>query len=1181
MLLFDEEEKELDELSALIMQELVRFQDIFAPYTNEAPAQNLSEEWRKHNFTMIAFRSRRMSILMRCPWMEDYWVEQQLAELLENVKALYGKEAIDPDVLSDALDSLRAVADGSISDERFLSLLPRRLRRKARRRPRQEFSPVLASLLSGVAEVWFARSETKRASKILHYLVEVSQVRNAGDPEKHGELVAFVLSRLVERDWEAAASVCDSEASYFVDREDDAAGDYLWFRAGIKNHQQNIPAAKIGYAQCYQLRRKLYGEKDWYTSLARFRWAILSMSSENAEEHLPFFIRFVHDIRDGSITGPDQRMLHHEEGSALYYILLYQNKIHIDHEFMTYWRLFEELCKEYNETSSEALLKLRLCYNLLGQYYFLTGNFLQAEQAFLEALNAPFPDETEEIITEAQIASSLLMIYHAENDLAAALPLLERLLELVGEGDLSLTEQDRYRIWGLQASILMQMYATIEEDVVREIKSRLDKMERALQNDFSAALSYRGEHAAFAVTSILLLLNQECLNCEERRRYEWILHTIHDQCAPTLERAQTGIVELLLSILALDRGDQSAESYILDSIMKTERSWLPEITQSSVYLTAATILIQNGKMDKARSFICRSLEKISNVWQSDLRYLNDQRLVQVLESAQLQFLICYSRMRMLLLEDKELYELVLRYKALASLAGKERNRILLTGAVDPAAAKRMRAVQDRLALIMSGALFQEDMDEEKVDKELFKLRKLEAQYGAMLPQTDRFVTISLDALVGILPEHAIVIEYYYCSDGFETDLSAEDADPTVFDVFVLKKEARATSLRRFVIHGADQILDDAVEFLDIFLDESSGRLTLSQMDRKEFLRSSLYERLIQPLIAELPASGTIYLAPDGELINLPFELLCDEDDRRFGDRYVLVRMECARDFLFGGDNGAGKGALVLGDPKYRLREQRNAEEPPLDGPSARRLVSLRTEDIRPLPFSGVEAELIGQICGVPWYTGAEATRARLLESRDLGMLHLATHGFYDREEQTHSIYSASLLLAGAKDWVETGREDPICGSGLVSADEISRLDLHGLELATLSACLSGMNENVTAKGFQGLIGGLSAAGARYVVSSQWYAADLASMLLMTEFYKNYHELRQSPPEALDHAKEYVRTATVGDLEACGWFDALLRRFDPDSEAAISVRNIRSKGRSYLPFAKEVYWAGFTCSRCNQ
>ena len=133
------------------------------------------------------------------------------------------------------------------------------------------------------------------------------------------------------------------------------------------------------------------------------------------------------------------------------------------------------------------------------------------------------------------------------------------------------------------------------------------------------------------------------------------------------------------------------------------------------------------------------------------------------------------------------------------------------------------------------------------------------------------------------------------------------------------------------------------------------------------------------------------------------------------------------------------------------------------------------------------------------------------------LMHIATHGFYfsPKEDVTPSffnslhsytkkdysmLYSGLLFAGGNNAWagkeIEEGVED-----GILTADEISRLDLSANKLIVLSACNTGLGDIDNVDGAFGLQRGLKRAGAKTVLMSLWKVPDKETIDLMRMFYK--------------------------------------------------------------------------------
>jgi len=160
-------------------------------------------------------------------------------------------------------------------------------------------------------------------------------------------------------------------------------------------------------------------------------------------------------------------------------------------------------------------------------------------------------------------------------------------------------------------------------------------------------------------------------------------------------------------------------------------------------------------------------------------------------------------------------------------------------------------------------------------------------------------------------------------------------------------------------------------------------------------------------------------------------------------------------------------------------------------------------------------------------------------------LHLATHGFFappalesvlvpdaqsglgrlaqgpDRRPGRklalfHPGLLSGLALAGANRQPQAGEDD-----GILTAAEVAAMNLHGVELAVLSACETGLGEVAGGEGVLGLQRAFQVSGTRTVVASLWKVPDSATRDLMERFYENLWDRKMDKLEALRQAQLYV------------------------------------------------------------
>ena len=164
--------------------------------------------------------------------------------------------------------------------------------------------------------------------------------------------------------------------------------------------------------------------------------------------------------------------------------------------------------------------------------------------------------------------------------------------------------------------------------------------------------------------------------------------------------------------------------------------------------------------------------------------------------------------------------------------------------------------------------------------------------------------------------------------------------------------------------------------------------------------------------------------------------------------------------------------------------------------------------------------------------GKKATKKSILEldgRETLFVLHLATHGFFfpniEKElpkdmnmlisednisfSYNKNIYKASedpmfrsgLIFAGANKYWGKESENTVNDNGILTASEISNLDLSSCELVVMSACDTGLGDIKGSEGVFGLQRAFKMAGVKNIIMSLWKVPDKQTAELFEEFYR--------------------------------------------------------------------------------
>ncbi|MBI1923045.1 tetratricopeptide repeat protein [Candidatus Poribacteria bacterium] len=319
----------------------------------------------------------------------------------------------------------------------------------------------------------------------------------------------------------------------------------------------------------------------------------------------------------------------------------------------------------------------------------------------------------------------------------------------------------------------------------------------------------------------------------------------------------------------------------------------------------------------------------------------------------------------------------------------------------------------------------------------------------------------------------------------------------------------------------------------------------------------LYEALIRPAQAQVNQAQRILLCPDGPLHTTPFAALVSQTEpllRYFVEEKPLHTIFSMTVYAETRKGGSGRTRetrntkrfprlLAFGDPIY-TREQAEAMQrqkpllmaqgredappPPILGEIATgkeatqsdpEIVYLRGRGLKlnPLPGTRKEVEGIARLFGKSARTklGQEATEtAAKRESQDADLLHFACHGWLDEQMGL----SSALALSQPEALGLEAKEDD---NGLLQAWEILEQVRLKADLVVLSACQTGLGQEVRGEGLIGLTRAFLYAGANSVVASLWEVSDASTAALMRAFYQHLRK-GASKDVALQKAMATVR-----------------------------------------------------------
>ena len=316
--------------------------------------------------------------------------------------------------------------------------------------------------------------------------------------------------------------------------------------------------------------------------------------------------------------------------------------------------------------------------------------------------------------------------------------------------------------------------------------------------------------------------------------------------------------------------------------------------------------------------------------------------------------------------------------------------------------------------------------------------------------------------------------------------------------------------------------------IEICEDGEGGDLAVSESARE------LRARVFDPLLVAIGSRRRLIIAPDGQLNILPFEALPLDDERYVIDEFSISYVSSGRDLLRWGirSDRTASEPVVVANPDFDLAEteQRQSQLRDSGSLSDRVQSEFRSATIArfsPLPGTGAEALSVSKIVDAQTvWLGQEALDRSVKQVRSPRFLHIATHGLFFKDRRFdpgqdsdtgmrsmraemgelsvagmgNPLLRSCLALAGANSWLNERPLPPEAEDGVLTAEEVTGMDLTDTDLAVLSACETGLGDIRTGEGVYGLRRAFVLAGARTLVMSLWKVPDKETQELMEDFY---------------------------------------------------------------------------------
>ena len=418
------------------------------------------------------------------------------------------------------------------------------------------------------------------------------------------------------------------------------------------------------------------------------------------------------------------------------------------------------------------------------------------------------------------------------------------------------------------------------------------------------------------------------------------------------------------------------------------------------------------------------------------------------------------------------------------------------------------------------------------------LEKIVTKSSAIFRETKQQQSITWDSIQQYLNPDEVAIEYF---------IAPLNEDSTMYCALLLRHDSQYPELIP---------LCEEKELVNCLSQNRTNDIYTFDTNSK-----TIFNLIWDKILPQIHEGETIYFSPAGLLHQIAIENIPYDQTHTMSDVYTMVRLSSTREIVKKDKSIKHHTATIYGgifydvDKTSLLAESRNYDTEDMFAYRSISSTLPNRGSVLYLPGTKKEAESIHSLLNSnnitsTLYTASKANEEsfKSLSGKHRNILHIGTHGFYwedstarkqdyfsqriqlqmlgDNQLQKPSIdplTRCGLLFAGSNIALSGHSNDLPEGvqDGILTAKEISLMDLRDADLVVLSACETAKGD-ITSEGIFGLQRAFKMAGVQTIIMSLWKVNDQATQMLMTEFYTNWISKNQSKREAFKNAQNTVR-----------------------------------------------------------
>ena len=416
--------------------------------------------------------------------------------------------------------------------------------------------------------------------------------------------------------------------------------------------------------------------------------------------------------------------------------------------------------------------------------------------------------------------------------------------------------------------------------------------------------------------------------------------------------------------------------------------------------------------------------------------------------------------------------------------------------------------------------------DEKLSKTITNKKEIESnliQLSSTYKESYDQKEYDLDSLLTLFPDNAIIIEFM--------KWRGPDRKTDYYMGIAMSDREEKSCCNLGPVVEIDNVIKEYRYHIRT-IENNGGLIDSTALADFKNISKRLHTLILEPFEKSIKPGDILFFVPDGDINLISMAGLVNKEGRYLIEDHPVAYLSSCRDILrYKNTRKDKKKLMIMADPDFDFGSGSTFPVSHIDsdrGPD--KLTGFRDDcaylkdiHINRLPGTKTEAEAIA---GIWQHHGGELT-VQCLDSLanevnfkknagDFDVIHIATHGFYQPEECLENLedndsldnalkdnkYSellSGLILAGVNTREKNiNRSEP--DDGILTAAEITQLNLERVNMVVLSACESGLGEIISGEGVYGLRRAFLLAGANTVVSSLWKVSDKETISFMAFLY---------------------------------------------------------------------------------